>query len=151
MKNQQPPNRTLLSVLFLAGLLDLRSAAACGLQVTSAWIREAPPSATALAAYATLTNSGNETLTITSVSAPVAALAQLHETTLKDGMVLMRMLSSLTIPAGGTMTLTPGGKHLMLTGIKGLPKAGEQVTIAFTDATGCVTHADFKVRSTNSN
>jgi copper(I)-binding protein len=151
MKNRQPSSRNLVSVLVFAGLLDLRSGAACDLRVTSGWIREAPPSATTLAGYATLENSGNETLTITSITTPVAELAQLHETTLKDGMMQMRMLSSLALPAGGSVTLAPGGKHLMLTGLKRLPKAGEQVAFSFTDATGCVTHADFSVRSMTSN
>jgi copper(I)-binding protein len=92
-------------------------------------------------------NTGAKTVAITTISTDAATMAMLHETTVKDGIAEMRMLSSLRIAAGATLTLAPGGKHLMLTGLKGLPKVGEHVKIAFTDAAGCVTEGDFGVRA----
>jgi hypothetical protein len=142
---------TLAAVVTFINLLSVATACACDLKVESGWIRELPPTATSLAAYATLTNAGVKTVQITAISTKAAEMAMLHETTVKDGLSQMRMLSSLSIAAGAKVTLVPGGKHLMLTGLKGLPKAGDHVTISFTDASGCVTEADFSVRSSTSN
>jgi copper(I)-binding protein len=36
---------------------------------------------------------------------------------------------SLSIPAGGSVTLDPGGFHLMLIGPKSVPKEGEEVDL----------------------
>jgi copper(I)-binding protein len=142
---------SLIIAIASAQLLSAAAAGACDLKVESGWIREAPPTATALAAYATLTNTGAAALTITAFGTSAAQMAMLHETTVKDGVVQMRMLSSLSVAGGLKVTLVPGGKHLMLTGLKGPLKAGDHVTISFTDASGCTTDADFSVRSSASN
>ncbi len=141
----------LIAVLAPAQWLSMATAGACDLKVESGWIREMPPTATSLAAYATLTNMGAKAVEITAISTSAAEMAMLDETTVNNGLSQMRMLSSLTIAAGAKVTLAPGGKHLMLTGLKRMPKAGDHVSIAFTDASGCVTEADFSVRSSTSN
>lgn len=147
-----PVNRFILTaVAAFINLLSVATACACDLKVESAWIRELPPTATSLAAYATLTNTGVKAVEITAISTKAAKMAMLHETTVKDGLSQMRMMPSLRIAAGAKVALVPGGKHLMLTGLKGLPKAGDRVTISFTDASGCITEADFSVRSSTSN
>jgi copper(I)-binding protein len=133
--------------LTCVGLLGVTGVTACDLQVEAGWIREAPPAAASLAAYAILKNSGRRPLQITGFRSRVAGMAMLHETTIDGGMARMRMLPSLTIAAGVPVMLAPGGKHLMLTGLTSLPKAGDHVEIAFTDASGCITHADFVVRA----
>jgi copper(I)-binding protein len=143
-----PLNRSIapIAAAFL-GLLSVRAACACDLQVESGWIRAAPPGASTLAAYAMLKNTGVNAVAIATITTDAAEMAMLHETTVTNGISEMRMLPSLRIAGGATLTLAPGGKHLMLTGLKGLPKVGEHVKIAFTDESGCVTQGDFGVRS----
>jgi copper(I)-binding protein len=118
---------------------------ACDLKLESAWIREAPPGATSMAAYGVLVNRGRKWLEITAIHSAVADKAMLHESTVQDGVAQMRMVSSAKIAPGDRLRLAPGGKHLMLTGATRAPKAGEHVAIAFTDASGCVTVGDFTV------
>jgi copper(I)-binding protein len=130
-----------------AALLTSFAASACDLKVDSAWIRTAPPSASTLAGYAVLSNTGGDTLKITETSAPSMQMAMLHETTLVNGVAQMRSLDSLSIPAGGQLLLSPGGKHLMLMGMKAVPKAGDHVTIIFKDSHGCATSAEFSVQA----
>jgi copper(I)-binding protein len=71
----------------------------------------------------------------------------LHESSIVNGVAQMRMLDSLNIPAGAKLALSPGGKHIMLMGMKGVPKEGEHVTIIFTDSLGCATSAEFSVQA----
>jgi hypothetical protein len=139
------------ALLIMANLFRLTPAAACDLQVQDGWIREAPPAATTLAAYGNLKNTGAKALNIKAINTAIADMTMLHETTIRNGMAEMRMIDDLNIPPTAHVKLAPGGKHLMLTGLKVPPKAGDHVKIAFTDSTGCVTRGDFVVRSMTSN
>ncbi|WP_417594097.1 copper chaperone PCu(A)C [Parasphingorhabdus sp.] len=50
---------------------------------------------------------------------------EMHETTEDDGVMSMTKLKSIAIPAGETVKLEPGGKHLMIWGIgEGSKKRG---------------------------
>lgn len=42
---------------------------------------------------------------------------EMHETVEKDGMASMAKLKSIPVPAGKTVKLEPGGKHLMIWGV----------------------------------
>lgn len=42
---------------------------------------------------------------------------EMHETTEKDGMMSMAQLESIPVPAGKTVKMEPGGKHLMIWGV----------------------------------
>lgn len=42
---------------------------------------------------------------------------EMHETTEKDGMMSMAQLKSIPVPAGKTVKMEPGGKHLMIWGV----------------------------------
>lgn len=70
------------------------------------------------AAYFTVTNNGTDTDRLIAVSAPVASVVEVHEITDKDGLKEMRPLENgLEIPAGETVTLAPGGYHIMMIGL----------------------------------
>jgi hypothetical protein len=50
---------------------------------------------------------------------------EMHETVEKDGMASMTKLKSIPVPAGKTVKLEPGGKHLMIWGVgEGSKKRG---------------------------
>ena len=44
---------------------------------------------------------------------------EIHETTEENGMMSMAQLKSIPVPAGKTVKLEPGGKHLMIWGVGG--------------------------------
>ena len=68
------------------------------------------------AGYCDITNNGESPATITGFEGPVRVA--MHETTRhEDGMVRMRPLARLTIAPQQTLSLAPGGKHLMLFGV----------------------------------
>jgi hypothetical protein len=118
---------------------------ACDLKVDSAWIREAPPTATMLAGYAVLNNTGGKSLTIISIESPAFTSAALHETVVANGIASMQAIEKLTIAASDKAELTPRGKHLMLTKPKQALKKGDAVVVKFKDDKGCITQANFKV------
>lgn len=72
------------------------------------------PGASMSAAYFLLSNHSGEELVIDRIDSPQFADVQIHESTLEDGIARMRRLAELRIPAGDSVRLERGGKHLML-------------------------------------
>jgi len=105
-----PLHLCLLLLLFLPGAIR----AADTMEVSDAWVREAPPVSRVLAAYMQIRNLTGADFTIVEVSSPDFASAQLHRTVLEDGIARMLPVDQLTVPAGGSVAMEPGGLHLML-------------------------------------
>ncbi len=82
--------------------------------VGDAWMRAMPPGQPTAAAYLTLRNPAQSTVTLLSAATPLAGKVEIHESLQQDGRWRMRRLADLPIPAGGTATLAPGGAHLMM-------------------------------------
>ncbi len=72
------------------------------------------PGMTMSAGYLSLSNNSDETIRITRITSAQFESVQLHETTIENGVSRMRAIAALEIPAGETLTLQRGGKHLML-------------------------------------
>jgi periplasmic copper chaperone A len=87
------------------------------------------------AAYFTLRNAGPADKLV-SASSPVAKSIEFHISEMTDGMMSMRRIASIDAPANGTVTLAPGGMHMMLFGVSPDLQAGadEPVTIVFEKA-----------------
>lgn len=100
----------LLAVLLLVSL----PTHAGDLVARDAWIRAAPPSASVLAGYATLDNTGRDAVTIVGGTSTGFARVELHEMRTVDGVMRMRALDEVTIAPGATLELAPGARHLML-------------------------------------
>ena len=87
------------------------------LEFSNAWIRAPIAGRPVTAAYGDVTNQGDRTVVITGFTSDLATLrVEIHETTEDGGMMRMRPLKRVTIPAGTTVSFAPGGKHLMLFG-----------------------------------
>lgn len=71
------------------------------------------------AAYMSIMNEGGSDDTLISAETDVAEVVELHETTMDENdMMQMSPVENILIPAGGSATLEPGGKHVMLIGIQ---------------------------------
>ncbi len=95
----------------------------------NAWIREARPGGKVNAGYLTLVNAGAEEVVLKEVHCAAFKEVQIHEMARVDGLVKMRRLDSLTIPAGGSVVLKPGGMHLMLMGARERLTVGQRVDV----------------------
>ncbi len=105
---------------------------AADLDVSDAWVAEAPPMAAVMAGYMTLHNKGKTGIKIFNVSSPEFKSAEIHEmTTDANGMMSMSPIPHLEIKAGKSVTLAPGGYHLMLYGPKTRYKQGDKIAFKF--------------------
>ncbi|NBC21884.1 MAG: copper chaperone PCu(A)C [Gammaproteobacteria bacterium] len=116
-----------------------------GIAVEDPWIRAVPPSASATAGYFVLVNGSGNDLVLESVSAGGIGRTEIHETTMTGGVMRMRELDAVTIPARETLAFAPGGLHLMLFADP-LPAAGSSVTLELRFADGTVLTVDAPVR-----
>ncbi len=109
--------------------LPAQPAAPAGtLSVADAWVRAVPGAAVA-AAYMTLHNGGTEPVRVIGVRSALAGHAMIHETRLENGVSTMRAHEPLTIAAGASVELKPGGLHVMLHDLAHPPAVGEQVPL----------------------
>lgn len=124
-----------LFLLLLALALGLPSLAqpAAGVRLLEGWVRLTPPTLKNTTAYMVLSNPTGRALRLTGGSTEVAGMVMPmtdHRET-RNGIEVqgMREVRFLEIPAGGRLELKPGGKHLMLMGLKRPLREGERVTL----------------------
>jgi copper(I)-binding protein len=100
------------------------------LVIDHAWTRATPGGADVGIGYLTIENKGTAPDKLISASTPVAAKAELHEMSMDNGVMKMRPVKDgLPIPPGQSVTLAPGGLHLMLMGLKNPLKEGGKVPL----------------------
>jgi copper(I)-binding protein len=119
------------------------------LDITHPWVREAPPSSRVLAAYMSITNTGDSTATIVGISSTEFESAELHRTIIHEGVASMQHIKQLEIPANGSIKLEPGGLHLMLMNPHHALSAGDSVSLTIHLGSGiCMTVTAPVVRQT---
>ncbi len=97
--------------------------------IQDAWIREAPPNASAMAGYLTITNSTEQDRILTFAKSNHFNAVEIHRTIVKDGVAKMRRFDELTIPAGKSLEFKPGDFHLMLMSPKVKLKINDEATV----------------------
>jgi copper(I)-binding protein len=106
-----------LSLAF-AGLADAHDYQAGTIKVDHPWTRATAPGAQVGVGYMKITNNGAAPVQLVGASTPVAAKVEVHTMSMEGGVMRMRAVPSLTIPARSTVELKSGGLHLMLIGLK---------------------------------
>lgn len=109
--------------------------------VAGASLRLNPNPAAPSAAYFTLTG-GARDATLVSITSPDAARAEMHESKMDGGMMTMAPLTSVPVPAGGTVEFRQGGMHVMVFDISAAALAAGKVKLVLTFADGRTLEAD---------
>lgn len=133
--------RTILGTA-LAGLLLAATPAGAGdavkgpITVTGAWARATPAQAQVGAAFLTVANTGTEIDRLVAANAKVSKTVELHLHTEADGVMRMRPVEALDVRPGQSVTLEPGGLHIMLVGLNAPLKQGDSfpLTLVFQNA-----------------
>ncbi|PZP40704.1 MAG: hypothetical protein DI585_00310 [Pseudomonas fluorescens] len=118
------------------------------LTINHPWTRATPTGSTAAAGYATITNKGTKADVLTAATVEGAGHTMLHSTVTRDGVAHMNHLENgITLAPGETVTLQPGGTHIMMMKLAKPFKAGELVkgTLTFREA-GTV-NVEYKVEA----
>ncbi|HSD60333.1 MAG TPA: copper chaperone PCu(A)C [Burkholderiales bacterium] len=118
--------RGLLALLFAAGI----ALAAEPVTVTDPWVRATAPGQNVAGAYMELNSPGGASLL--SAASPAAGVVELHTMKMEEGVMKMRAVPRIELPAGKGVKLAPGGYHLMLMDLKQQLNPGDTVPITLT-------------------
>lgn len=115
---------------------DSAASAADALAISDAWVKSADEGMSA--AFGELSNDSDADVTVVSAETEASPMLELHETVENDAgeMIMREIEGGFVIPAGGTLSLEPGGNHLMLMGLAGPLKAGDETTFVLTLSDG---------------
>jgi periplasmic copper chaperone A len=106
------------------------------IQVSRLQAPPTPPTAGVAAVYLWIANGGTKADALIGISSPIAAKAQMHSSTMTQGVMQMRPVEALQLPPGMTIKIEPGALHIMLQGLKQPLVAGAAfpLTLEFRDA-----------------
>jgi len=113
--------------IMLAIGLALASSAGAQVTVDQAWVRATAPGQPVAGAYLKIESA--QAAALVAVRTPVTARAEIHEMKMEGGIMKMRPVTRIELPAGKTVELRPGGYHLMLMNIAKPLRPGETVPI----------------------
>lgn len=125
--------RKLLALLALAPLLA-GCASTGSVEITDYWVKSSEMSTVGgmTAVYGTITNNSGEDVVLVGGSTEVAGVVEVHEMSMIGGEMKMQEIDGgLTIPAGKSVSLEPGGDHLMLMMLKSDVVAGGTIEVTF--------------------
>lgn len=132
--------RAFVASLALAGILfaapaRAQDARAETLDITGGFARASAGMAMAGAAFLTITSKG-EADTLVAFTSPACNRPELHTHINDNGVMRMRQVDAIEVPAGGAAELKPGGLHLMLIDLNAQLIEGEtvEVTLVFAKA-----------------
>jgi copper(I)-binding protein len=121
------PAATVLAVMLTAAAAqDVTSK---GITVSQPWARATPGGATVGGAFLEIKAAPGVADRLVAVKSPVAGAAELHNHIMEGGVAKMRRVDDIKVPAGGSVSLKPGGYHVMLIDLKQPLKEGDSVPL----------------------
>jgi len=133
-------------MILMSLLLLMPFQAAAEIMVEGAWVRLPPPVADTAAGYMTIRNHGDKAVEITGIKTGIAEHPEFHSMAMHDGMMHMKKMEKVVIPAHGDISFDPGSNHLMLIGLTRAIKSGEHlmITLETSDGQSTMIHAEVR-------
>lgn len=107
---------------------------AANISVTDAWVRATMPGQPVGGAYMQIQSDADARLI--GVSSSAVPRVEVHEMTMDGNMMRMREVKAVELPKGKTVSLEPGGLHLMLMNLKKPIAAGDTIPLTLTIESG---------------
>jgi copper(I)-binding protein len=141
-------SKIMLVAAALAAVLGSSSAVADDIAVRQAWSRATPKGAKVAGGYLTIENRGLQPDRLLSASSDAAAKVEIHQMGMQDGIMAMRPLDDgLAVPPDATVTLAPGGDHIMFVGLIAPFEEGQRVPVSLNFERAGRIEASFEVGS----
>ncbi|WP_343803662.1 copper chaperone PCu(A)C [Marinobacterium maritimum] len=125
-----------LFTLFTTGILLSSAAMAADVAVKTPYARATAPGQPNSAVFMQINNQGEATRLV-NASSSAAKVVELHAHTQDQGVMRMRQIDAIELPANSQVELAPGGLHIMLIGLEAPLQDGSQIdmTLEFDDGT----------------
>ena len=137
-----------MKTLIAVSLILLNSSVwAASVSVEGAYVRHMPPTQSVTGAFMTFKNTTDADRAVVSAESAVAERVELHTHLHENGVMKMRQVEKIEVPAGGETVLAPGGFHVMLIGLKQSLDLGQMVDIKFNFDDGTSEQIQAEVKS----
>ncbi len=137
-----------MKTLIAVSLILLNSSVwAASVNVEGAYVRHMPPTQSVTGAFMTFRNTTDADREIVSAESDVAERVELHTHLHDNGVMKMRQVEKIEVPARGETVLAPGGFHVMLIGLKQPLELGQMVDIKFNFDDGSSEQIQAEVKS----
>ncbi|PSO23155.1 copper chaperone PCu(A)C [Bradyrhizobium sp. MOS002] len=114
--------------------------------VGQAWSRATPKGAKVAGGYLAIENRGAAPDRLLSASSASAGKVEIHRMSMQDGIMTMRPIEDgLLIPPDQTVTLAPGGDHIMFVGLTAPFEEGQRIPVALRFERAGRVDVDFEV------
>jgi len=117
-------------LLALLSLTLATPALADNVKIENAWVRATAPGQKVAGGFLDLTADAD--MKLVSGSSPVSDSVELHMMRMDDGVMVMRQLPEIDLPKGKTVSLQPGGLHVMFIDLKRQIQDGDKVPLTLT-------------------
>ena len=117
--------RTLLTLTLAAILAS--PAVADTVKVENAWVRATAPGQKVAGGFMKLTADAD--MVLVGGTSPIYTSVELHFMRMENGVMEMRQMKEIALPRAKTVSLAPGGFHVMFIGLKGQVKPGQKVPL----------------------
>ncbi len=125
-----------LNVMLVTAIASLaaQSAWAVNISVTDAWARATMPGQPVSGAYMNIQADADARLV--RASSPAVPRVEVHEMKMDGDVMRMREVKAIDLPKGKTVSLEPGGFHIMLMNLKKPIVAGEIIPLTLVIESG---------------
>ncbi len=112
MQTTKPGRRWTLALIGLAWAGMAWAVDDAGVEISNAWAKATVQGQPVAGAFVEL--KAKKTVQLVAVESPVAKRGEIHEMSHEGGVMRMRAMKSVKLPAGKKVTFSPGGMHFML-------------------------------------
>ncbi|OBT09495.1 hypothetical protein A9264_14765 [Vibrio sp. UCD-FRSSP16_10] len=127
-------------------LLSPLAFASNAITVSDAFAKATPPTSTMSAIFLKIDNPTTEDRALVSASTPYAKITELHTHAMQDGVMKMRQLERIDLPAKEVTVLKPHSLHIMLFDITEPFKEGMVLPLTMTFDNGQVVNLSVPVK-----
>jgi hypothetical protein len=130
---KEKPMKALFAAALLASAASLPVSAA-NVSVTDAWARATMPGQKVSGAYMQIQSDADARLV--GASSPAVPRVEVHEMKMDGDVMRMREVKAIDLPKGKTVSLQPGGYHIMLMNLQKPIAAGDVIPLTLTIESG---------------
>ncbi len=133
------------ALLLFSGLAGAASVAD-QVQVEDPYARAVPPGLPNSASFMRINNPDQVAHKLVAAESPAADVVELHTHINDNGVMRMRRVDAIELPAGSTTELKPGGLHVMLIGLRAQLKPGDEIQLSLEFEDGSKTALSLPVK-----
>ena len=108
----------LLVMVFMAAPAPAHEEKSGNLTISHPWTRATAPAQKTGAVFMEIATNANTTDRLVGAQSPSAEIVQIHGHSMENGVMRMRPVDGIDVPAEGKAVLEPGGFHIMLINLK---------------------------------